>query len=331
MKDEFIKDYDYYSELNNFSSYIKDIKKSDTNITILGGIRTRDILESIDYNIKYNNYSSRSIAFKYATAIAQFYRVATTRKWFENDNLIEDINKYSKLDDESYFSQINTYILNNKKLKFKSSKDAYNEYEINDLIDAIDEYIDVNVYFVNKNIKPKHLSKIGYEKIGAMLAIKVMIFTGIKYGAARNLKLTDSDDRVNTIGINGYSIRLPINLSKQFIYYTALKRELKLISNIDDYLFTSYDGKQWGEKTHHSKIIYVIEKVLLRQDTLGLTKYGIGQLIKAGTGLSEIEKLTGAKKDVIRGCVPESKESEEEKINKYYNSHITKTDIYYKL
>lgn len=234
--------------------------------------------------------------------------------------MLNDINKSSAFDDDSYFSQINSYIVQNKKLKNKSTIDACSEDEVSRLIDAIDGFM------IRTD---KHLSKIGFEKVVAMIGIKIMLFTGVRYNILRNVKVSDMVSNINIIKINGFSIRLPINLSLQIQYYEQLRKQV--IENASDYFFIGFDGSQWSDKTSDSKMLLVLINTLARTDTKGITKFGLKNLILAGTDIKKIEELTGCKKDMIRSCMPADTESKEDKLNRYINMCISKTSIFYKL
>jgi integrase len=318
MLELFSAENEYIAEMKNFKSYLLD-DNSNISIKLLGGIRTEHIIESIDYNIKHNGYESKSIAFKYAVAIAQFYRYANQSRWFSNDDLLKKINTY-RLDSDSYYARINTYIKTNSKLKKKSSKTVYSEQEVIDLLTVIDEYFE--------NIDNEKEKK-SYFKMSGMLAIKLMLLTGAKYSAIRNIIYNDLDSVLNTITINGFKIRLPINLSRQFQIYKEVRQFA--LDEASEYLFTDNNGSQWNPTTSYTYITELISECLMRFDTTGITKYGIKNLLLVGTGVKEIERLTGAGKDLIRDCMTEKIVDEKDNIDIYINRKISNTDIFYKL
>ena len=67
----------------------------------------------------------------------------------------------------------------------------------------------------------------------------------------------------------------------------------------------------------------------MRLDTTGITKYGISNLIKAGVGIKEIEKLSGAGSDLIRSCMDIDPTAEGNKLNNYINMCMANTESYY--
>ncbi len=316
--DEMIEDFNnYVPELKNFKSYLLSDSQG-INTKLLGGIRTEHIIESIDYNIAHNGYTSKSIASKYAIAIAQFYRYAIDQMWFANNDLLAQINSY-RLSESSYYNMIGNYIRNNPKLSNKAVKSPCTNTEINDIIITIDSYF--REYANN-------IEYMSFSKVSSMLAIKLMILTGAKYSVIRDLKFDHLKLDENTITIQKYTIRLPVNLSLQFrIFYKLRKNVLNLSSK---YLFCNQDSSQW-HKSIYSGIADFLSVTILRMDTTGISKYGITNLLKAGVSIVEIENLTGAKEDLIRGCMPIDLESDIDKENRLMNMKLASSEHYYKL
>lgn len=284
---------------------------------ILGGIRTEDIIKSIDHNIEFNQYASKSIALKYVSAIAQFFRFAEAEHWFQNDNLKDDINAPLRFDDQSYRAKVTDYILKNGKLKIKESKDVLTKEEAIRLLTNIDEYL-----------SPENFSHeaVSIERAAAMLAMKLMLFTGIKYNVAKDLLLTAVDVPTNSITINGFYLRMPIKFCLQVQEYLRMRNSFNC-----PYLFVDNSGNPWSKTTTTSKIPEIHKRFLGRTDTTGLTKYGISELLDVGTGISEIERLTSARANLIRGCMSNTGETEQEKDNRYINRQLCKMDIYYRI
>jgi len=307
---------EYIAELKNFKSYLLE-DSPNISTKLLGGVRTEHIIDSIDYNIKHNGYGSKSIASKYAIGIAQFYRHANQNNWFTNDDLLKKINAY-KLDETSYYAQISNYIKNNTKLKTKQSKDTCSDQEVNEVITNIDYYFNII----------EDISELSYPRLCSMLAIKLMLLTGAKYNVVRNLKFADLDTSLNTLVINNFKIRLPVKLSLQFQIFRKLRSHINLSS---EFLFTTQTGDQWGRTTSNAGITDILSIFIMRIDTTGITKYGISNLLKAGIGIKEIEQLTGAKKDLIHGCISVDFESESDKLNNYINMRLATIDAFYKI
>ena len=168
---------------------------------------------------------------------------ASQQNWFTNNDLLNDINLY-RLDENSYYYRIGNYIKSNSNLSSKEPKTACSNNEINDLISTIDAYFDGY---------PSTHGKISFSKICAMLAIKLIILTGAKYSVIRKLKYVDLNTKINTLKINGYTIRLPINLSYQFQIYDEIRQET--LENPSDFLFCSQNGDQWKGTAPNSNIV----------------------------------------------------------------------------
>jgi len=315
--DAMITEYDsYVAELKNFKSYLLSDNPIINN-KILGGIRTEHIIESIEYNIAHNDYNSKSIASKYAIGIAQFFRYATANNWFSNDNLVSEINMY-RFDSNSYYFKISNFIREHSKLTNKQSKETCTSKEVSEIISTIDSYF---------SKVENGLQKPSYTKVCCMLAIKLILLTGAKYGVIRNLKYDDFNPKLNTLKINGFNIRLPLKLSEQFQTYDKLR--LSTLSSPSLFLFTSQEGKQWGTNTNSNGLTDILSISIMRLDTTGITKYGISNLLKAGLGIKEIEQLSGAKSDIIRSCMTINSENEAIKLNNYINMCLSNTDSYY--
>ncbi len=309
----------YTYDLNNFKKYIQEGKGLPLEDTVFGGIDTDDIIDSIKYNIINSDYRSKSIARKYSVAVAQFFIFAITNNLFKNKDIYEEI-LAPKIDDKSYYGKINTFISNNRDLNEKETINTFTEDEVKELIDNCDKFI---------QRKEKHNKKRGFEKVSPAICIKLMLLTGIKYNVAREIKLKDLDVLSNVIIINQFKIRLPIVLSNQLRYFKELQE--KVTKKTPEYLFTDFKGNQWGRNTSSSKIPLIIKQCFGRNDTTGITKYGIGNLINAGVNDSVIKKLTNAEEDIIKSCITFNENENIEKWDKYINSRISKIDIYYEL
>lgn len=310
----------YKYNLNNFITYIKEYKRLPLEDTVLGGITTKDIIQSLQFNIDREQFKSVSIAQKYSVAVAKFFIYTIVKGYIKNKDLFEEISA-PKIDEKSYYSRINTYISKNKKLNDKEPIMIFSSEAIKDLVTDCDSFIErIDL----------HKTKKGFEKLVASLGIKVLIFAGIKYGIARKISLGDINMYTNILTINGFNIRLPLKLSIQFQYYLKLREELHVTTS-ECSLFSDFYGNGWGEKTSSSKMPNILAQWSGRTDTTGLTKFGISNLIKAGVNDSVITKLTGAEETLLKSCISIDENSEVEKWDKYLNSRISGIDFYYLL
>ncbi len=319
--DEFVsQNLGYTNDINNFKRFILEGKEYPLEDTVFGGLDTDDIIESIKFNIENSQYKSKSIARKYSVAVAQFFIYAINKNHFKNKDIYEEI-LAPKIDDKSYYGRVNTFISKSKKLNEKEPITTFSDAEVRELIDILDKYLEQ---------KSKHRSKRGYEKTSASLCIKLMLLTGIKYNVAREIMLENINTVTNNICINGFNIRLPLQMSEQFRYFVE-ELQNNILNNVPKYLFTDHAGRQWGKATSTSKIPNIIAQCFGRTDTTGLTKYGISNLINAGVSDSIITKLTNADKDIINSCITFTNDETCIKWDKYINSRFSIIDIYYEL
>jgi len=302
----------YKSELENFEAYLITKNHGDISQVYLQGIRTEDIIDSLQKIIENGQYSSKSIALKYMTVIAQFFRYATIQNWFQNSNFLLEVNASDEDDKHSYYKRVSTYIEKNRMLEPPLRKEPIGQEEASRILEYINSYISEENY-----------NNISLDKCAALLAIKLTLFTGVKYKVLCSLNTTDVDLETNQLMINGFLVRMPIQFTKQMQIYLRLRSNYTCNS-----LFIQADGRQWTI-TATSKITDVLKLILCRTDTTGITKYGIQQLLLVGTSIPIIEELTGARKDVIRRCSTETLSIAEQR-SLYLNRHISQTDIYYR-
>lgn len=90
-------------------------------------------------------------------------------------------------------------------------------------------------------------------------------------------------------------------------------------------------GKRWGATTTSSRIPDVLNRRIGRTDTTGLVKFGLTNLLKGGMSIKDIEKLTAAKGELLRDCIPFSEEFEMQMKDKYVNMCLVSMDICYRL
>lgn len=306
----------YEANVANFKKYILEEKKLLLTDTVLGGIDTDDIIASIDFCISNCGFNTKSIARKYSVAIAQLFITLIINQDIKNKDFYEEL-RASSLEDKSYYARINDYITSHSTLAETETIDTFTDDEVELLIKL------ANLEVENTST---HNTAKGFERLSALLGIKVILLTGVKYNILRSIKREDIDVKSNTLLINGFKIRLPILLCNQLDYLLGLSEK----SN-PKYLFVDFNGKQWGEKTQDSKITYVISKYFGKTDTTGLTKYGITNLVKIGVNDSIIKKLTSANDTIIKKCLENSVESESLFWEKYINTKLCYLDIYYRL
>ncbi len=254
----------YEANVNNFARFILEEKKLLLTDTVLGGIDTDDIISSIDFCIDNCGFNSKSIARKYSVAIAQLFTTLIVNKEIKNRDFYEEL-RASSLEDKSYYARINEYINSHSKLS-----------EIETINTITDDDVELLIELTNLETSntPIHDTAKGFERLSALLGIKVILLTGVKYNVLRRITRTDIDVGSNTMTINGFKIRLPITLCNQLDYFLSLSRKVN-----SNYLFVNFEGAQWDKNTSDSEIPNVILKYFGKTDTTGLTKYGISNLI----------------------------------------------------
>lgn len=218
------------------------------------------------------------------------------------------------------------FIENNKKLLPKESYSSLKPEDVEQIIEWCDS--NINTAMRNTNLE---CTRIEFKRLVASLCIKLMIFSGITYRIARNLKLRNLEIAKNTIKINGYELRLLLNLSVQFQFYYKLRNAMG-ISHADSFLFVKPTGAGWNDSTSESGIPSFLKPVVGQTALTGIIKYGIIQLIMSGLNDSIITEITGASREILNDCLKATQnENNLEKTVQIINSKLVMTNKYYRL
>lgn len=310
-KDEFLLVNNYRPELENFFDYMTNERHWTCDDTIFNGIETIDIIRSLEYNIQHVPYTSKSIARKYSVAICNFFLYAMGKGDLRNTDFYNEL-VAKRLADNSYYNQINTYISDHKALNDPEKNKAFSLENIKVIIEECNSFLeDVN-----------NCNKI--NTLGACISIKLMALLGLKYSAVRCIEFADFDG--DSILIKGFRIYLPILLKRQLVVYK--KNVIRFLGHEPEMLFVKNDGEAWGDNTTSGPLAYVIKRILGSTSTMGISKFGIINLMDADISDSVITELTDAKKDVLSDCVSQRDERQNER---YINSRISKISLYYEL
>lgn len=143
------------------------------------------------------------------------------------------------------------------------------------------------------------------------------MFSGIKSKTICKVLLSDYDDSLNKIKLNGYWLHLPDALSSQLKNYIILRNQMCNVYGVSELLFLDRNGDSVG--TAYSSIFIVMSQALGMQKAECIAKFTIIQFIKVGLKPSYILSLTGYSYETFLHCYEVFEESSEE------ISMITKT------
>ncbi|SHM82561.1 hypothetical protein SAMN02746066_03459 [Anaerosporobacter mobilis DSM 15930] len=326
LKDRFLNENPgYINDINNFINYIETQieQASFYNEFTLRGMTVKGILNSLEYLVNIEQIQKKEPAKKYISAVGQLFAYI-----FDNSE-IQNISLKSQLDlpqkrKGSYLKVCYDFISKSEVLQDKESYKALDDATVNKLIIWCDNKIDKAIDQNSNNIKD-----INFKHMVAALCIKLILLTGCTYRVVRAIKISDLDTELSLITVNGYDIRLPLGLSRQFKYYKQIYIDKKF-NYLEGFLFVGTDGKQWGSGTSSSGITNYLKTEIEKTDITGIIKYGITQLMLQDVNDSVIIRLTGANKDIIEDCLPQDSKKEIEWFS-YINSKIVKTGIYKEL
>ncbi len=304
----------YRSELNNFEK-CSPFNNENFPVGYLENFRINDFMDSLKILINNEQYRTKSIALKYMTVIAQFFRYCIRNEFFSNPAFLQNINAPTEDEESSYLYTVTSYIRNQDVLSSVSQRDPLNEDEFDTIVGYVNGFFDY--------VDPQSSL---FDKYATLLGIKLMLFTGVKFGTLPRVALTDIDLDQNLININGFQIRMPLKFNQQLRLYL----QIRPVSN-SDRLFLQSNCSPWdGNSPTSSKIRETIDSVLFRTDTTGLTKYGIRQLLLAGTDIQIIKELTLAGNEIINGCGTANELLFDDQLrNIYLARQLAKTDTYF--
>lgn len=304
----------YTPRIYGFINFLKEEKNvTDKNyIEYLSALKIDIILESLENYISTNSIRKKSVAYFYARTVKLYFS-------YLNDNGIENerlIKSFALTNAYSYDNQIRRYIENNETLKKVESKDAIELEDIKLLIATLDEQIEECIQ--NKDIMTCVTHRYNpYNYFVNLLVIKLMIFTGCDYVGLRELKADCLDVRKLKIDINTYTLRLPDNLGEQLILYHNIKNERNLHGNT---FFVLCNGQELSRQT--SDISYIIKNIIGREDTAGIRKYVITEMIRKGINQSFIMKLTGVGLTIFEDCQNTVNKERHVEANRYIDSKM---------
>lgn len=288
-----------------------------TNVSIieevLQGVRTKKIIDSIDYYISTGPVTSINTVKRYTCAIAEFFKYIISEKYIDNISFYNEI-VAPTVATGSYRGLINEAISNNKKLKEGDMFEIYCKDEIQELIENCNEAIE---FFQAENQVKKR-----YSSYIAALCLKLISYTGTLYRGLRKINMSNDIIDFNVININGFDIHLPRKLNSELKDYIKVRSDI-LVRNKknSEYLFITFDGEQLSKQT--SIISGFLATCTGRNDLNGLIKYAIREMMINSINDSVITKFTGVGEEILRQCVDAvNKDGNEINWNRYLDSKL---------
>ena len=323
LKHSFLTEYsDYKNDLDNYQNYLESHENGASfhKIYTHNGMTVKGIIDSLDYYVSIGQIKKKKPARKYTTAVSQWYEYLFKNSEVENKSLQEALRAPSNLN-ESYIKQCTQFIDNCEQLKDKETYPALTDLQVDILINWCNDSI--NAFLANEN------KELAYKRMVAALCMKLMLFVGIPYRVARNIKFNAYSDVECSLVINGFKIRLPLGLARDFREYKTIC--IKKGFNVDEcFLFTDSCGNQRGKNTTDSNIPTYLDSLLGINSINSVVKFGVQQLILENISDSVIIRFTGVRKEILDDCAnPE--DDNNGKVYSYLNSRILNSNIYSKL
>lgn len=317
---------DYKNDVWNFTEYLEKQWKnslSDANIRfLLQGLNVEFLLDSLVYNVEERKiYKRKSAAKKYATVIGLFFNYIRKNTDIENPTLFESIS-YNRLRENAYMKRMMAYITECDKLQGTIELEGIGRSEAEKVLRWSDDQLEDERKWYS-DIETKEIDETAFRKAMAALGMKLILIYGFTYRELRKIKMSQYDSTRNTIIVNGFEIRLPINMGIQMKRMKDFLNENE-IRNEQGFLFTNAQGEEWGETTSASGISDWLLPLIESTSVTSIVKYGINQLLKTGLNDSIIKKLTGASGTLIKGCIVHDNED----IGRIINTKLVNVELY---
>lgn len=219
----------YAPRIYSFVSFLQNEKNvTDKNyIEYLSALKIETILESLEYFIKNNQINKKSVAKFYAITIKLYF-------YYLYDNGIENENLkklFAYTNSLSYDNQIHRYI-EKSSLKDVETKSSIDFEDMKLLITEIDEQIEMCI--TDSNVLTSTSAKSNsYNNLVYLLALKLMMFTGLEYKGLRALNGKSSELDVPAQLIGGRTM-IPVRAVSE-----AFDCKVDWIENIGTVIITS--------------------------------------------------------------------------------------------
>lgn len=317
---------DYKNDVWNFTEYLEKQWKnslSDANIRfLLQGLNVEFLLDSLIYNVEERRiYKRKNAAKKYATVIGLFFNYIRKNTDIENPTLFESIS-YNRLRENAYMKRMMAYITECDKLQGSIELEGIGRSEAEKVLRWSDDQLEGERKWYS-DIETREIDETAFRKAMAALGMKMMLIYGFTYRELRKIKMDQYDSTRNTIIVNGFEIRLPINMGIQMKRMKDFLDENE-IRNEQGFLFTNAQGEAWGENTSASGISDWLSPLIESTSVTSIVKYGISQLLKTGLNDSIIKQLTGASDTLIKGCIVHDNED----IGRIINIKLVNVELY---
>lgn len=310
-----VKPYAYFNHVKVFNEYIESLNISEENIiTFLQGIRSKNIIDSLEFYIDKNNVTSKDTAFRYISALKEYLYFIIDVEKINNSELKNEL-ELATYKEESYRNQMNNFVAKHKLLKDREGFKIPSYEDIEELVNQCNILLESEDELIKAETK-----EISFNKIRSAIIVKLILLTGAPYRSIYSMNINDLDINNSLILINNFEVRLPKILKRNF------ERYLELSNNINpnrEKLFINFNGDPMSNQT---SIVYnFLNSIIGRGDLNGIIKFTIIKMLEIETSEMVIKQVTGLK-DLVNDCHEIVYSSR--KANRHFDSKIRALEIY---
>lgn len=309
----------YKHHIHSFIYFIEQRGINEQNlIPYLQGIRSKDVIEALEFYIRKNKITARDTAFGYSSAIKEFLYYSIESGTIRNSELKSELLSPG-YDENSYRFKMNNFILNNELLKNHGGFEKLNSKDIEDIIDQCNQLLRE----VDKINKSKE-SKLAFHRIRSAIIIKLILLTGAPYREIRKICFNNIKIESGTVSISDFTLKIPVS------FISDLKNYLQVVRSINpnnENVFIEFNGVQMSIKTANTASF--LGNIIGRKDLSSLVRYSVKEMIRNGTSETIIRQLHGLKRS--NGIIEECHSivySEQSTANLHLNEKIQQSELY---
>jgi len=279
----------YKHHIHSFIYFIEQRGINEQNlIPYLQGIRSKDVIEALEFYIRKNKITAKDTAFGYSSAIKEFLYYSIESGTIRNSELKSELLSPG-YDENSYRFKMNNFILNNELLKNHGGFEILNFNDIEDIIDQCNQLLRE----VDKIIKSKE-SKLAFHRIRSAIIIKLILLTGAPYREIRKICFNDIEIESGTVNVSDFTLKIPDSFMKEIEKYLQI---VNYINPNGNHIFIEFNGLQISKQTANTASF--LGNVICRKDLSSLVRFAVKEMIKNGTSENIIRQLHDLKKTCL--------------------------------
>jgi integrase len=335
----------YENKLHIFRMYLFDkkykiSKESDNafdNIdlqVLLEKLTIEDIFESLYFYIELRGIEFENTARHYITVLKEYFRYIYGNMEIKNKSLFDSFGFGDKGHELSFDKQVDNKMKELIKLgvlKYKKEIGHIDEKDYEKLL----KYCNKNLEFDNI-LEDFNVYNSKYTDFLCAIVIKLILFTGIKFGVIYTIKVNDFefDKKIlklrSKVNINKkssvYNIEIPESLSNDLFKYLNVSNKIRK-EGVDSF-FVMLNGTPVNDNTTFNK--FIGDAIRVTSSTAALSKYVVIEMILKKMNQHLIQDFTSNGNTIFEYCqeIANDIKGQGENKSNYINSNLKRLEYY---